>query len=47
VQGIRRALDDVQSPTAAASALAILHAVTNCWREPLEDDGTVAVLAVE
>jgi serine phosphatase RsbU (regulator of sigma subunit) len=47
VEGIKRALGDVAHPTAAATAQAILQAVTDCWREPLEDDGTVAVLAVE
>jgi hypothetical protein len=26
--------------------MAVLQAVTDCWREPLEDDGTVVVLAV-
>jgi len=26
--------------------MAILQAVTDCWREPLEDDGTVVVLCV-
>jgi hypothetical protein len=36
----------VENPTAAATGLSILQAVTDCWREPLEDDGTVAVLAV-
>jgi serine phosphatase RsbU (regulator of sigma subunit) len=46
VDGIRHAVRDVENPTAAATALAILQAVTDCWREPLEDDGTVAVLAV-
>ena len=47
VEGIRTAIADVENPTAAATALAILQAVTDCWREPLEDDGTVAVLAVD
>ena len=46
VDGIRRAVDEVQSRTAAATAMAILQAVTDCWREPLEDDGTVVVLCV-
>ncbi|MEA2191144.1 MAG: hypothetical protein QOI73_1265 [Solirubrobacteraceae bacterium] len=46
VEGIRRALADVGTPTAAATAMAILQAVRDCWREPLEDDGTVAVLAI-
>ena len=44
--GIRTALTDVEAPTAAATAMAILNAVTNCWKEPLEDDGTVVVLSV-
>jgi serine phosphatase RsbU (regulator of sigma subunit)/DNA-binding phage protein len=45
-EGIRRAVAGVENPTAAATAMAVLQAVTDCWREPLEDDGTVAVLAV-
>jgi hypothetical protein len=36
VDGIRQALADVTNPTAAA--MAILQAVTDCWRESLEDD---------
>jgi serine phosphatase RsbU (regulator of sigma subunit) len=46
IDGIRRAVDEAESPTAAATAMAILQAVTDCWREPLEDDGTVVVLCV-
>jgi AcrR family transcriptional regulator len=46
VEGISRALAGVEYPTAAATAMAVLHAVSACWREPLEDDATVAVLAV-
>jgi serine phosphatase RsbU (regulator of sigma subunit) len=46
VDGIRRAVDSAESATAAATAMAILQAVTDCWREPLEDDGTVVVLSV-
>jgi serine phosphatase RsbU (regulator of sigma subunit) len=46
IEGIRRAVSELQSPTAAATASAILQAVTECWREPLEDDGTVVVLCV-
>jgi serine phosphatase RsbU (regulator of sigma subunit) len=46
IDGIRRAVEELQSPTAAATAMAILQAVTECWREPLEDDGTVVVLYV-
>jgi serine phosphatase RsbU (regulator of sigma subunit) len=44
--GIRRALARMDTPTAAATATAILQAVTDCWPEPLEDDGTVVVLRV-
>jgi serine phosphatase RsbU (regulator of sigma subunit) len=46
IDGIRGALESLESPTAAATAMAILKAVTDCCREPLEDDGTVVVLAV-
>jgi serine phosphatase RsbU (regulator of sigma subunit) len=46
IEGIRRAVEELQDPTAAATAMAILQAVTDCWREPLEDDGTVVVLCV-
>ena len=46
VDGIRKAVASVENPTAAATAMSILQAVTDCWREPLEDDGTTAVLAV-
>jgi serine phosphatase RsbU (regulator of sigma subunit) len=46
IDGIRRALKHAQDPTAATTAMAILQAVTDCWREPLEDDGTVVVLCV-
>jgi serine phosphatase RsbU (regulator of sigma subunit) len=47
IDGIRRAVADVESPTAAGTAMAILQGITDCRREPLEDDGTVVVLAVE
>jgi serine phosphatase RsbU (regulator of sigma subunit) len=46
VEGIRRAVAEVENPTAAATAMSILQSVTDCWREPLEDDGTVVVLCV-
>jgi serine phosphatase RsbU (regulator of sigma subunit) len=46
IEGIRRAVAELENPTAAATATAILQAVTDCWREPLEDDGTVVVLCV-
>jgi serine phosphatase RsbU (regulator of sigma subunit) len=47
IEGIRRALERTETPTAAATALAIQDAVTSCWKEPLEDDATVVVMAVE
>jgi serine phosphatase RsbU (regulator of sigma subunit) len=46
VDGLRRALEQAESPTAAATAMAIQRAVTDCWKEPLEDDATIVVLAV-
>ncbi len=47
IAGIRRAVEEVaENPTAAATAMAILQGVTDCWREPLEDDGTAVVLCV-
>ena len=46
VEGIRSAIAGLDHPTAAATAMAVLQAVSDCWREPLDDDGTVAVLAV-
>jgi hypothetical protein len=32
--------------TAAATAMAIQQAVTDCWKEPLDDDATVVVMSV-
>jgi len=46
MDGIRRAVAGVEHRTAAATAMAILQAVTDCGREPLEDDGTVVVRCV-
>ncbi len=46
VDGIREAIEGAGDETAAASAMAIQQAVTDCWREPLEDDGTIVVMAV-
>ncbi len=45
--GLRGALERADHPTAACTAMAIQQAVTDCWREPLQDDGTVVVLAIE
>ena len=47
VDGIKQALERAENPTAASTALAIQHAVTDCWREPLEDDATAVVMAVQ
>ena len=47
VEGLELAIDRAENPTAAATAMAIQQAVTDCWREPLEDDATVVVMAVE
>ena len=46
VEGIARAITSTETTTAAATAMAILEAVTDCWREPLEDDATTVVLRV-
>jgi serine phosphatase RsbU (regulator of sigma subunit) len=47
VEGLRRAVRSAPATTAAATAIAIQHAVTSCWAEPLEDDATLVVLAVD
>lgn len=47
IGGIKQALADAASQTAASTAMAIQQAVTQSWREPLEDDGTIVVMAVE
>jgi hypothetical protein len=46
VDGIKHALAGIENPTACSTAMAVLQGVTDCWCEPLEDDGTVAVLAI-
>lgn len=46
VDGLKRALERAENATAASTAMAIQQAVTDCWREPLEDDGTVVVMAI-
>ncbi|HEV2060522.1 MAG TPA: PP2C family protein-serine/threonine phosphatase, partial [Solirubrobacteraceae bacterium] len=45
--GIKQALAGIENQTACSTAMAVLQGVTDCWREPLEDDGTVAVLAID
>jgi serine phosphatase RsbU (regulator of sigma subunit) len=47
VDGIKQALEGTGSETAASTAMAVQQAVTECWREPLEDDGTIVVMCVE
>jgi serine phosphatase RsbU (regulator of sigma subunit) len=47
VQGIKQALERSESETAASTAMAIQQAVTDCWNEPLEDDGTIVVMAID
>ncbi len=46
VEGLNEALDRAEKPTAASTAMAIQQAVTDCWREPLEDDATIVVMAI-
>jgi hypothetical protein len=43
---LRDALQRVDNPTAAGTAMAIQQALTDCRSEPLEDDATVVVLAL-
>jgi serine phosphatase RsbU (regulator of sigma subunit) len=47
VDGVRRAIRAADAPTAAATALAIQRAVTACSTDPLQDDATVVVLAID
>jgi serine phosphatase RsbU (regulator of sigma subunit) len=47
VGGIKAAVERAESATAAATAMAIQQGVTECWREALEDDATVVVMAVD
>jgi serine phosphatase RsbU (regulator of sigma subunit) len=47
LDGLRKAVASAQAPTAAATAMAIQRAVTDCWTEPLQDDASVVVLAVD
>jgi len=46
LDGLRAALERAESPTAAATAVAIQQAITESWAEPLEDDATIVVMAV-
>jgi serine phosphatase RsbU (regulator of sigma subunit) len=47
VNGVRRAIEAADAPTAAATALAIQRAVSACSTDRLEDDATVVVLAID
>jgi serine phosphatase RsbU (regulator of sigma subunit) len=47
MDGIRAALERVETPSASATAMAILQAVSRSWKDPLEDDGTAVILAVD
>jgi serine phosphatase RsbU (regulator of sigma subunit) len=47
VEGLIAALERADNPTAASTAMAIQQAVTDSWREPLEDDATVVVMAID
>ena len=47
IDGVRRAVLDADAPTAAATAMAIHRAVTECSTESLMDDATLVVLAVD
>ena len=47
IEGLRRAIRDAYAPTAAATAMAVQHAVSSCWTEPLQDDATLIVLAID
>ena len=47
IDGISDALQRSDTPTAASTALAIQQALTDCWQEPLEDDATAVVMAVD
>jgi serine phosphatase RsbU (regulator of sigma subunit) len=47
IDGVRDAVLAADAPTAAATAMAIHRAVTECSSEALEDDATLVVLAVD
>jgi serine phosphatase RsbU (regulator of sigma subunit) len=47
IDGVVRAIADARATTAAATAMAILDAVAVASADPLEDDATLVVLAVE
>jgi serine phosphatase RsbU (regulator of sigma subunit) len=45
-EGLQAAVTRAARPTAAATTMAIQRAVTDSWKDPLQDDATVVVLAV-
>jgi serine phosphatase RsbU (regulator of sigma subunit) len=47
LEGLARSVESAPAPTAPSTALAIQQAITECWTEPLEDDATLLVLAVD
>ena len=47
IDGVRRAVQAADAPTAAATAMAIHRAVTECSTDSLQDDATLVVLAVD
>ena len=47
IDGIRRALEKADNDTAASTAMAIQQTLTDDWQEPLQDDGTIVVLAID
>ena len=47
VDGMQRAIRAATAPTAAATAMAIQDAVTSAATDPLQDDATLVVLAVD
>ena len=46
LDGVKTAVEAAASPTAAGAAMAIQQALTDCSREPFQDDATVVVMAV-
>jgi len=47
VDGLRLAVLDAPTPSAAATAMSIQRAVIDAWTEPLQDDATLLILAVD
>jgi serine phosphatase RsbU (regulator of sigma subunit) len=47
VDGMQRAIQSASAPTAAATAMAIQDAVMTAATDPLQDDATLLVLAVD